>query len=526
MAVKGADGKTAQCAAAGKALQAEKSCVGSLCAHGASLAKEWSKYCGEEDGALASQLAERAQKAPSECGAKAQAVLDKGCPNDATCEITASRWAARCAKSDGSPLILGLLGRTVAKRAALSDFTIDARSCDDLRADMRRGVTCARAACPAALKTAQAYRSRCGGSSELPEPADALAEAAINAASGQTVAPTLIRPNPPKLTPADNMPAMLHDRWGIYASVCGERPADMKSFVAARRACENGKVVIVRYFVNASKDFEVRGGTLDSPDDETFSRRFPSLRAVGELEARDDAAKQALAAELPKIAELAKERTKAADAARALVQLANQHGAALERSASVRSAFAAVDEALAPALAEIGKAKLTAAKRALAAELAGLAARAPTRPFADLNDNGAVAIGAPSAASRLDGASLFPKAMAAYTAALDDLATQAKRKPMSTGDARDLKSNAVDAAKSCATTAKRAQANERDLVGCAFTMNTCAPSKIDTLMKMLDEDRAAVITARHTIDLATSVLSETAKKDIQKHAAACPTVQQ
>jgi hypothetical protein len=503
------------------ALRAEAGCVGSLCGRAAALAKEWSRYCGEGD-AFAADLGERAKTRPSECGAKADAILDEGCKGDATCELTASRWAARCGKSDGSPLVLGLLGRVVAKRSALPEFTIDARSCDELRADVHKGVVCAPAACPAALKTAQAFRSRCASAGDLLEPATALAEAAILAAAGQTVAPTIVRRDPPKLTAAE-MPVLLPDRWGAYAAVCGERPADMAAYVAARHACEHGKVAIVRYFVNAAKEFEVRGGALDAPDDETFARRFPSLRAIGEVEARDEAAKQALAAELPRVGALAKE-AKVVEAARALVHLANEHSAALARSASVRAAFATFDDDLAPVLAQIAKAKLTAAKKALAADLAGLAARAPSRPFADVNDGAAVAIGGSSPDSRLDGTSLFPRAMAVYAAALGDLTTLAKRKPMSPGDAKDLKNNAIDAAEACGFAAKRAQASERDLVGCAFTLNTCPDAKIDGLKKSLDEDRTSVVSARHTIDLATSVLPAAARKAIKKAAAACPSL--
>lgn len=523
VAAKGAEGKGAACEKAGSALKAEKSCVGSLCAHAATLAKDRAQYCGEDDAALAGELAERAKKAPSECGAKATAILEKGCPGDATCEFTASRWAARCAKSDGSPLVLGLLGRTIAKKAALPEFTVDARSCDELRADMRKGVACEKAACPAALKTAQAFRSRCGGGSELPEPALALAEAAILAASGQSIGPTLIKPDPPKLTPAE-MPVLLPDRWGAYASVCGERFADLAGFVAARRKCENGKVVIVRYFVNQTKEFEVRGGALDHPDDETFSRRFPSLRAVGEIEARDAAAEAALKADLPKIAALAKEPAKAMDAARALIRLVNEHGPAIGRSTAVRTTFAAVDEDLGPALAVFAKAKLAAAKNAIAANLAGLAARAPYYPFADIDDHGAVAFNALHYAGRVDGTRVMPKAMEAYNAALGNLAALAKKKPLSAGDARDMKNNAVDAAKNCGVTARRAQASEKDLVNCAFTLNTCPQSKLEALTKMVDEDRAAVVTARHTIHQALTVLPAAAKKDIEKAAVACPNL--
>ena len=523
VAVKGASGKPAQCAAALEALRAEKSCAGSLCAHAAALAKEWARYCtpSAEEAAIAADLAGRAGRAPTECGKHAEAILTKGCEHDPTCERTASRWAAHCAKSDGSPLVLGLLGHAVAKRSALPDFVLDARSCDELRADMRRGVACDPASCPAAFKTAQGYVTRCTGPDEVPTSTTALLEVAIFAAAGQLPPPTIVPPNPRKLTP-DDAPVLLPDRWGAVASVCGARAANMAAYVANRRACHGGKVTIARFFVNSTKDFEVRAGTIDAPDDDTFARRFPSLRAVGEIEARDAAAKKALEAELPRVAALAKDPSTVADATRMLVRLCAEHEAALARSAAVRAAFAAVDADLAPALAEIGKAKLAAGKNVvLAAELAGLAARAPLRPFADLGEDGAVAIGARGAASLLSGAELFPRAMEAYTAALGDLVALAKKRPIPPGDARSIKTHALEAAKGCAALATRAQANEKDLVGCAFTMNTCSPAKFEALTRMLDEDREALAASRYQIDLAESVLSATARKEIEKPAAAC-----
>jgi hypothetical protein len=523
VAVKGADGKPAECAAAFAALRAEKSCKASLCAHAASLAKQWARYCAPaaEDAAIAAELGSRVGQAPTECGKRAEAVLAGGCERDPTCEGTASRWAAHCAKSDGSPLVLGLLERAVAKRSALTSYTLDARGCDELRAELRRGVACDPASCPAAFKTAQAHRTRCTGPNEVPDSTTALIEAAVFAAAGQLPPPPIVPPNPRKLT-ADDAPVLLPDRWGVVAAVCGARAADMAAYVANRRACRAGKVTIARFFVNSTKDFEVRAGAIDAPDDDTFARRFPSLRAVGEIEARDDAAKKALEAELPKAAALAKDPSTAAEAARRITRLAGEHGAALARSAAVRAAFTAVDADLAPALAEIGKAKLAAGKKVvLAAELAGLAARAPARPFADLDEDGAVKVGAPGAASLLLGASLFPRAMEAYTAALGDLAALAKKRPIPLGDARSIKTHAVEAAKGCAALARRVQANEKDLVGCAFTMNTCSAAKIEALSKMLDEDREALASARHQIDLARSVLPALAQREIEKPAAAC-----
>jgi hypothetical protein len=519
VAAKSATGDGA-CTAVRAAITAEKACAGSLCAHGAALAKEWARRCGG-DAALAAEIAERAKKPASDCGKRAEKILESGCERDATCERTASRWAAHCAKSDGSPLLLGLLGRAVAKRSALPEFTIDARSCDDLRADLKKGVACDRASCPAALKTAEAFRMRCEGEGDPPDAVTALLEAAVMSTAGKPGVATLVRPNPPKLTPAD-LPVLLGDRYGAAAAVCGEGLADVAAYVAKRRACAKGKVAFVRMFVNSVKDYDVRAGLFDAPDDETFARRFPSLRVLGEIEARDAAAKQALAVELPKVAALAKDAATVPEAARALGRLAREHGKSILRSAEVRAAFAAVDEDLAPVLAAIGKAKLAAADKLEAGELAVVAARAPKHPFADLGEQGgASSLEARSVAARIEGAALFPAAMKAYTAALGNLAALARKKPFSTADARETKAHAVEVAKGCVEAAKRAEGEEKELVACAFTMNTCDPGKVEALTRALDEDRNAMVAARHTIDLARSVLGSAARGEIEKAAKGC-----
>jgi hypothetical protein len=526
VAAKESGSGAAACAAAHEALVAEKACVGSLCAHGAALAKEWARRCANgapsgADAALAAELAERAKKAPSDCGARAEKILASGCEGDATCERTASKWAARCAKSDGSPLVVGLLGRAVAKRSALDAFTLDTRSCEELHATLRRGVACERAACPAALKDAEAHRARCEGDGELPDVVTAMQQTAILAAAGKLTAPTLVRPNPPKLTPAD-LPVLLPDHRSAIAVVCGERPADAEAYVAGLRACAKGKVAVVRTFVNVAKDFDVRAGSFDAPDEETFTRRFQSLRVIGEDEARDAVAKKALADALPKVAALAKQASTVPEAARTLTKLARDHGRSILRSAEVRGVFASVDEELAPVLAAIGKAKLAAAKGDLpAAQLAVIAARAPKHPFADLADDGS-SLDARDAAARIDGAALLPRAMKAYTAALGNLAALAKKKPLSTGDLQGTKARAIEAVMACAEAGKRADGAEKELVACGFTMNTCDPGKLESLTRALDEDRGAMSEARHTIEIALVVLPAAGRAEVERAAAVCP----
>jgi hypothetical protein len=295
------------------------------------------------------------------------------------------------------------------------------------------------------------------------------------------------------------------------------------AYVAARRACTKGKVGFVRLSVNNMRDYLVRGGALDAPDDETFSRRFPSMRVIGEIEARDAAAKQALTTELPKVAALAKDPATVPEASRALARLAREHGKAILRSAEVRGAFAPFDEDLAPVLAAIGKAKLAAAKGNLEpGQLAVVAARAPKHPFADLGDEGgAPALEARLYAARIEGAALFPRAMKAYTAALGNLTALAKKKPLSIADLNETKAGAIEAAKGCAEAQKRADATEKALVSCAFATNSCDPAKIESLTRALDEDRLALISARHAADLAVAILPATSRGAVEKAAAAC-----
>src|SRR6185503_3487653 len=95
------------------------------------------------------------------------------------------------------------------------------------------------------------------------------------------------------------------------------------------------------------------------------------------------------------------------------------HAPGLLRSEALRAKLSPVDTDLAPALVELGKAKIAATKRRVSAgDVAGLLTRGATRAFADVGADGAVQVGGFSKASRLDTAALLPKAMAGYLEAL------------------------------------------------------------------------------------------------------------
>ena len=88
------------------------------------LASEWMTRCkalsepaklGEVQ-TLRDQLAARATGKLSECGKTFGDLVRDGCGDDKTCELTGQRWATRCSKTDGTPLVMRILQRAVERR--------------------------------------------------------------------------------------------------------------------------------------------------------------------------------------------------------------------------------------------------------------------------------------------------------------------------------------------------------------------------------------------------------------------------
>jgi hypothetical protein len=482
-------------------VKGEETCKGTLCEHGRDLATEWLTRCAPlvEPGLvdtvkkLQADLASRANGAPTECAKGLESIVRDGCGEDKTCLATGQRWATRCAKSEGTPLTMRILQRTIdRKQEQGSDpVKLDPRTCDELRGDVMEAGKCKdRFVCAEAIARVDAYRERCESERERPTIATAVAELTVIAGGLKPAEGVLVKQGAAGLGPAD-VPVALADGSGGVIYVCEERATDLARYVNARKSCKDGKMVVARAFPTAN-GVEVRVGALDFPDDAWFAARYPTIVAAGELDQRDKEAAAELEAEIGK----ARAATPA-DAARLLTKAVVTHALSVKRSSAVKAVLAKHDAELAPALREIAKEKLASTRGKVApGDAAGVLIRGRTRAFADVGADGAVQIGAATRGFTLDTTALLPKAMDAYTAVLKGQ----KPRKVDAKTAKADKARGLAAAQACGASEKKLQDTKKALVSCNFGLEKCDAGRQAALAKAVDEARLAAETAFHELE--------------------------
>lgn len=519
--------KEAECKAVLGALQAEAQCKGALCEHARDLSASFLERCAsrlpeaqEEVRGLHERLVDAASEKPDACASEAEVLLRDECGDGATtCQETAQKWATRCARPTGSPIVVLMLQRLVERKAKDGSASpIDPRSCDELRDDMVKGVSCAqRFACEDVVSRVFTYRSWCEDAGK-PTVATAAAELSMISGAGQSSAPIAAEPTPERLAATD-LPLVLADGLGAVYQVCEQRVVALPGYLEARRGCEGGKLIASRIY-RSGKDVEVRLGTLDYPGDAQFQRRYPSLVVAGELEARDGELLPAFEAELARIVTL----PDAEAAGRALSQLVVGHAAPLRRSAPLREALAQRDAALVPALRALGRAKAAAGAGKRGLELTGFAARARTWPFAEVTG-----VSVPGQWSRdaaaLELGSRMPLSMAAYVEALAPLAKAAGAVRPDAGAAGDAVLRGSEAASACGAAEKRFREAERALVDCAFAATPCDADRTEGLAKQADQAQLEAEEAFGKLTLHHSMLSPTGQDKLALAAAAAGCVE-
>ncbi len=498
----------AECAHVLAWVTGEEKCRASLCEHGRDLSQEWLQRCPrftEKDtqstvNEIATKLTERATEKATDCGKAFDTILHDGCGEaDATCQVEGQRWATRCGKTEATPLVMRLLEKTIERKLPEpARIELDPRTCDELRADVAAVVGCKdRFACAAALPRVETFRSRCDGDTERPTITTAVQLLTVLVGAKKPGEPILTRAGGAGILP-DEAPVVLADGSGAVISICDERASDFARYFAGRKTCSGGKMVVARAF-KTGRGVEVRVGALDFPDDATFVARYPTIVGARETEARDKEEAAALAADLGKAASLAQSAAGAAEAYRLLARALVAHAPGIRRSAALRAQVTAQDEALVPALKELGKAKLAALKgRVSAPDADGLIERAKTRAFADVTPDGTVEIGAASRASRLDTTALLPRSMAAYLAALKP----ARLKKLDKNAVQAAKSAGAAAAASCGGALRKLQDSKLARINCSFGLETCDDARASGLEKSVDVSLVAAEAAYHELDLA------------------------
>lgn len=505
-------------------IRGEAVCKGAICAHGRDLSREWIARCEKLTPAgvadvktLRDKFTASAEEAPSECATQASSILNEGCgKSDPTCERGAQLWATRCGKTDATPLLLRALQRSVRRKMEdPADFELDPRGCDELRAFMAEGTSCAQQfACEDMLKRVELVRARCEGQ-DRPALATAFAELAITAGALKTSPPIPVQPTPAKLAPGET-PVPLADASGGALLVCGERPSDLAKYLTQRRACEGDALVLGKVFIRV-REVEARMGRLEHPSDAIFAQRFPSLLMAGEREARDKEVIAALEAAIGKAAALGQEG-RALEGAFELFKGVMAHAGAIHRSAAIRSALAGRDEAVAPALRELAKAKVAVSSRGLLAgnEFVVFVNRALSRPFGDFSPEFSVQQGAATRGVTLETASFWPKATEAYLDVLKNVAREASRKKLDAKFHHDSVVKGYEDAKICGEAEKAHRDAEQGLIKCAFGVESCDAGKVAALSKASDDSRAAIEQAYIRLHLAISGPAAAAKGEVDQ----------
>jgi hypothetical protein len=516
----------AECAHVLPWVKGEIRCRASLCEHGRDLAVEWMSRCPRYAPAssvgelreLRDKLAERATEKATDCGKQLEGMLRDGCgADDKTCQRTGQLWATRCAKAEATPLVMRILEKTIERKLdEPAPVTLDDRTCEELHADVVEGARCKdRFACADALLRVDAYRARCESDEERPTLATAVQEQVVVVGAGKPGVPILVRAGTAAVLP-DETPVTLFDGSGAVITLCDERASDLTRYMAARKTCSAGTMVVARAFKTA-RGVEVRAGSLDFPDEATFSARYPTILAAREQDLRDKEELAALDTELGRLVDLSTSAAGVTDTFRGLARTLSTHAAALRRSPQFRQLLAARDDAFVPAFKELAKAKLAALKGKVAApEANGLLQRGKTRAYADVTIDGAVEIGARTRAARLDLNGPLPRAMSAYL----DAMKSAKPRKLDKNTVKLAKSSGVAAAALCGNAEKKLQESKLALINCNFGLETCDDQKTAQLIKALDDSRNAAESAYHDLDLARTGGAAEEADDLVKSAEA------
>jgi hypothetical protein len=485
--------KEAECGAVLTWVRKEAVCKGRLCEHGRDLAASWLERCStiapgdvDEVKGRREALATAAAGPSSACVDEAEALLRDECGGEGTTwREAAQRWATRCARSDGSPLVMLILGRLVERRAEEgADEPLDPRSCDELAKDLAGAAACAqRFPCEDAVRRVLAFRARCDAI-QAPPVATAVIELSILAGAQRESPPVAAAATPGRVAPGD-VPLALESGLGAVYRVCEDRVIDLPGYLASRRACDAGRLAVGHVFkAPDGRGIEVRLGAIDvAGGDAVVARRMPSLRVAGEAAARAAEELPALEGELTHVVGPAGP----AESARILARAVVAHARALRRSPDALGALAQHDAELAPAFRELGRAKATASTRVSAAERPAFAVRA-RRPFADVTPEGAVVAGAFSRdAAMLELAERLPRSMAEYEAGLGGLVKLA-REARPGSRAADLASRH---AATCGEAERRFRDAERTLVACGFSDAPCDAARVEGLAREIDDAQAA-----------------------------------
>ncbi|HEV8246209.1 MAG TPA: hypothetical protein VGP93_10595 [Polyangiaceae bacterium] len=518
-----------ECEAVHSAIKNESNCLGEACLYAFRLTEDWIRRCGKADApaldevsSLARVYNERQKGERVPCLREIASILSDGCGDKPDCADLAQEWTTRCSGVTNSPLVVRILETRVEQAAgaagATSNVKLDKRNCVDLASGMLAAANCVqRFQCEDALPGADMYRKRCLAGGHLPSFREGLAELSLRIGAGQSPQSIAISPQAAELQ-AKDFTLVLADGTGVIAQACGERASDLQAYLALRKECADGQVVILQRQPGRAKS-SVRVGRFAHPDDLSFTQNYPSLLARGELEARTAAGLARLSSELDAVAQKVTEDPKYDPAlASAVIRALAKEATAIRAVPNGTATLQDLDARLVPLFRNLAGAKLDAAKLMFKpSDFGTFARRALKRPFADVDDEGRVGAGSFNAVSALDLEKVLPQTFTAYKNKVAPLAERAQKKPLAQAQAAALAEQLKQAIFGCASAEGKVRENEGALLECGFG-DACEAQVVDDLRKELQAGRrnggasyAAVVLTRDSMDAASDASGKAAR---------------
>lgn len=507
-----AGNREAECKHVADWIVGESECRTRSCTHGRDLAKEWLARCKKLDADEVPRVGQsypaflaRSQEPPSACHAEAETILREGCRETSSCRLAAERWAARCAKPEGSPLTIKMLDRRLAEREGAEHKPIDGTDCGDLRKKLPEAAKCQHAfACQEQKRAVvEPIQRRCESDEERPTVAIALLEASILArADGRPVSIAYATPKADSFTLPPETPLVFEDQRGAIVGTCKGRPEGLTSYLAQKKECAGDKVLFARV-IRGKTGPAIRTTAVDVPPDGDLTKVYPSLAVKDEKKVEDDQLLPAFEEELDKAG-----KASPAEGLKILAKAVNVYSASLHRSASFTAALTRHDVVLQGVLREIAKAKVAAAKSAKlkGPALVGFASRSATRAFADLEESGNVRPGARLRLSEFNTTQLLVSASEKYDDALKPLKAQAKRTKIDKGTVTALVASGKQSARRCGSGLKAARMADEERLQCL--LDGCEAEKNNAAEKAVTDTRTGVDAARLTLDGVFSALAD------------------
>lgn len=490
-----------QCGVTLKAVQGEESCRGPLCVHAVRLSQDWLRGCSKHlpDGVpqvkgIVKKIGEQPSVGIRPCDQEGSALLEKGCKTEEGCQEQIQKWVTRCGGEVGSPLVARMIQVSAAQKLGKARLRVDSRSCDALAEPVRKGANCSLGTpCAKPLDAADLLRKRCTDVGIPVSVSDAVAIQSITAGAGQFGGPVPVKGEPKSITDRDaKLP--LSDGSGAILMLCDRRTLSVSQYLDVRRSCTEGDMLLA-ILDRGSEPPTVRMAKLDYFGDDDMLSRAPSLKVDGEAPIRERKTESALRRELTEAGTLGKRDVKAGLVK--LIEVLTKYRRVIRNSESGSSALQSRDRLLVTLFLELGKLKSKKATARLSGNrFVTYIRRSTVLALSDVTPEGEVEIRASNPASSFDLRAHLPKAMAAYTDALEAKIKAADKKRYPASVVSVFLGKAADHATTCADAQTSLLKSENMEILCAARMEKCADSEIlrDSAREKAQTDAEAAYT--------------------------------